>query len=65
VVQVRFVHHHHARIAERGLIDEIVVAVVAHLINGRVEAGGVERLRGAGENLQVTRCRRDAASASE
>ena len=53
VVQVRFVHHHHARMAERSLVDEVVVAVVAHLINGHVEAGGVERLIGAGENLQV------------
>ncbi len=53
VVQVALVHHHHARMAQRGLIDEAVVAVVADVVERDIEARRIERLVRAGENLQL------------
>ncbi len=45
VMQVRFVHHHHARMPQRGFIDEIVMRVVADLIERDIEVRRVESLR--------------------
>ena len=53
VVQVAFVHHHHAGMPQRGLVDETVMAVVAHVVERDIEARRVERLVRAGEHFQV------------
>ncbi len=53
VMQIRFVQHHHTRMPQRRLINEIVKAVIADVVEDRVEARGIERLIGAGENLQI------------
>ena len=53
VVQVAFVHHHHAGMPQRGLVDETVVAVVADVVERDIEARRVEGLPRTGENFQV------------
>ena len=45
VVQIAFVHHHHAGMAQRGLVDETVMAVVADVVERDIEARRVEGLR--------------------
>ena len=53
VVQIAFVHHHHAGMAQRGLIHETVVAVVPHVVERDIEARRVEGLPGTGKNFQL------------
>ena len=53
VVQVAFVHHHHAGMAQRGLVHETVMAVVAHVVQRDIEARRIESLAGAGKHFQL------------
>ena len=64
VVQVRLVHHYHAGMAQRGLVDETVISVVADLVHRDIEAGsnfGVALEK----TSRSTRCRSSSTSASE
>jgi hypothetical protein len=51
VVQIAFVHHHHAGMPQRGLVNVAVIAVVADVVERDIELRGVERLVGSGEDL--------------
>jgi hypothetical protein len=50
MMQVRFVHHDNAGIAQGCIIDEIVMGVVAHLIQRDV---GRAWIAGGGKDLQI------------
>ena len=65
MMQVRFVHHHHAGMPQRGLVDETVIRVVAQVIERDVEAGGIEGAAAAGEDFQIDRGFRCWTSVSE
>ena len=65
VVQVGFVHHHDTGIFQRGFVDEIVMRIVPDLVDGDVELRWVERLRRAGDNLEIEQGLRASTSASE
>ena len=43
VVQVRFVHDEDAGVTEGGVVDEVVMRVIAEMVEGDVELAGVER----------------------
>ncbi len=53
MMQIGFVHHDDARMAQRGLVGEPVVAVVSHVIQCDVKSLGIEGLLAAGKDLQV------------
>jgi len=53
VVQVRLVHHHHARMAQGGLIDEIVEGVITHVVQCNIETRRLEFSVRAGEDFQI------------
>ena len=53
MMEVRFVHHHDAGMLQRRLIDEIVMRVVAHLIDGDVVFRCVVGLRGARNDIEI------------
>ena len=46
MVQVGFMHHDHARVLNRRIVNEIVIRVVAQMIERDIEFRSVEFLRG-------------------
>ncbi len=53
VMQVRFVHHHHAGMPQRGFVNETVMRVVAQVIQRDVKAGWIERPVAIREDFQI------------
>ena len=64
MVQVGFVHDHHAGVAQRLLIDEPVPGIVADMVERDVECAGIETLAARTDRKpsEQTRC---AISADE
>ena len=53
VMQVGFMHHHHAGMAQRGFVNETVVRVVPQVIKRDIEAGRIEGPVRIREDLQI------------
>jgi hypothetical protein len=43
MVQVRFMHHHNAGVFDRHFVTEIMMDVVAHLVERNIEVTGTKR----------------------
>ncbi len=53
MMQVRLMHHDHARVLQRGLIRELVMRIIADLVQRDVEARGVEGRWRSRENFDI------------
>ena len=53
VMQVGFMHHHHAWVPQRGFVNETVVRVISQVIQRDIEAGRIEGPVPIREDLQI------------
>ncbi len=65
VVQIRFVHDDHAGMPEGGLVDEIVVRIIAEMVQRDIEERWIERFFGGREDLTSACFAISATSAAE